>query len=964
MLRLKNSTGHENDDLVHDIEQHSGNYAPPVFFALADMLYRQGDMDDAIFWFNAGRLRASYDAARCADVSARDAVSVLVLETPVQLREAQFADTDKLKSIVQRVIAWDIVTPHRYEYRWINLHGMNAMMSGMGQSQANALPLSEPESAWPELEKKNRDDYEAALKSAVAGMEQRRAEGIVPGASTNSVYNVSPPMAETDPATGTPGMALKQTINFGGVGFGFGVRYLAFSPDARYLAVLGNLDSGHSVLIIWDVISGREQSRISDIGPFGDAIRNPLIWAPDDSYITLATGRRKVPSDRSSPTQIALWNPLTGEKIRDVEVSGGYGGLSLDGAHLAMVSGTRDHIVIRVYDTGSWASKDYSTDGLMLALGSLCWTTDGKIIVVGTWDRRFPLPGLSQLKSGDVLAREIDPSGQEASKTILLAPSQPAPSPSKQFVSSLTPLRKAVDNRGNKVAVGEGAITVFDGDSLQVLFSYTPTNLAQGAFGEIAFSPDGKYLYIMDARTVGHGQGLILDAQTGKQLGSFPSGTAGFSVSSDGRLAALGDEGAVKLFNLSGSTSSAVLSPSSARIAEAAASPPPSAPLAPAAIAPVPPAISTTNVAPPANLSDTFVNRTLGLSRPNRPEPREEIIRLGHADNFQVKALAFSPDGKYLAIFGSLDAPLQMLVIWDFEAKREIARITDMAAGFDKNPRLAILWAHDDSFITLGRSFNDHPNDPASPWQMRLWNPLTGTKIRDVDVQAWYAALNRDGTKLLTAAGSRNRAAFRIYDTHTWMYREYPGNEILYAKGTLAWTPQDHVFAAGPWYGRPVLPDLQPSDVLARLIDPSGQEMAQTISLASSKAATSSISGGMGAFDPRYSAVDDAGDKIAVGWGTIKVLSGDPFRVLYTYSPPKIAGVAEGRFNFSPDGKYLFIMSTRSATQADSVILDAQTGRQVGKFPTGTAGIAVSPDGHWLAIGDEDATKILAVPFN
>jgi WD40 repeat protein len=551
MFRLKATSGYENDDLVRDIEKHSGNYAPPVFFALANLLYRQGKTNDAIFWFNAGLLRGSYDAARCADVSARDAISIFVRETPVELRQAQFADDAKLQAILQQVIEWDRVTPYHYEYRWINLHGMNAMQSGLGHNQADTLALSEPESTWPALAKKNRDDYEAGLEKVIARMEQKKAEGIVSGAPTNSVYDVSPSAEATGSAIGAPGMTLKQTINFGGVGSGFGVRYLAFSPDGRYLAVLGSLDFMHSVLIIWDVTSGREQSRISDIGkPFGTDTRNPLVWAPDDSYITLAAGRRKVPADRTSPVQITLWNPLKGEKIRDVEVSGAYGSLNLDGTRLAMISGTMNHIVVRIYDTVTWTSQDYSTDGLNLIFGSLCWTPKGKVVVVGSWDRRFPMTGLNQLKSEDVLAREFDPSGKQPPMTVLLAPSIAALPPSTQPVSSLRPVQKAVDNRGNKVAVGEGAMTVFDGDSLKVLFSYAPANLDQDAFGEIAFSPDGKYLYIEDTRLGGHGQGVILDAQSGKKVGSFPKGTGGFSVSSIGRLAALGDEGAVKLFVL------------------------------------------------------------------------------------------------------------------------------------------------------------------------------------------------------------------------------------------------------------------------------------------------------------------------------------------------------------------------------------------------------------------------------
>ena len=45
-----------------DVEQNSGNYVLPVLMALVIVHYRQGKTEDAIFWFNAGRLRAQFDA--------------------------------------------------------------------------------------------------------------------------------------------------------------------------------------------------------------------------------------------------------------------------------------------------------------------------------------------------------------------------------------------------------------------------------------------------------------------------------------------------------------------------------------------------------------------------------------------------------------------------------------------------------------------------------------------------------------------------------------------------------------------------------------------------------------------------------------------------------------------------------------------------------------------------------------
>jgi hypothetical protein len=557
MNKLQAISGHENDDLVHEIEQHSDKYAPPVFFALAELLYRQGDIPDAIFWFNAGRLRADFDAARCSDVSARDAVSVLVLEIPVALRKAQFNDLNQLCAIIQKVIRWDQITPYHYEYHWINLQGMNAIRSGLGHGEANSEALSLPPSTWANLAKKNRDEYEKSLETTIALMKQRRAQNV------------------------------------------------------------------------------------------------------------------------SSPSS-------------------------------------------------------------------------------------FPA--------------------------------------------------------------------------------------------------------------------------------TAPTGSPG-----------------------------------------------------------------------PSTIPDNPVNRMLGLVGPAQPVPREQIIQLGVGVGFRVKSLAFSPDGQYLASFGNLDDSHRLLAIWNLAAKREIARMTDIGVWQGENPRLTILWAHDNSFVTLGTSFNDHPEVPTSPWQMRLWNPLTGVKIRDVEVQAWYSFLNQDGTQLLAASGSRNHAAFRIYNTRTWEYRDYPGNEILYSQGTLAWTAQNQVFAAGPWYGATALPDLLAKDVLARLIDPSGQEAAQTLLLASSKSADAPALGRIATFDPQWSAVDYNENKIAVGRGIIKILGDDPLRILYTYSPD-MAHLAMGPFIFSPNGKYLFIMSDHSIVHTDSVILDTQTGNQVGKFPSGTDGLAISANGHWLAMGDGSAIKLFAVP--
>lgn len=173
--QLQTIRGRENDELIVTIEKNSGNYAPPVLFVLARLLYKQGKSEDAYFWFNAARLRGNFDAARCADESAKSAIPVLVAQIPVDLRREEFNDLDKLRDIIHRVVQWDETTPYHYDHRWINLHGMGAITAGANDANATSPAMSVPEDQWPELAKKMRDDYLDSLDKAIEIVSKQRA---------------------------------------------------------------------------------------------------------------------------------------------------------------------------------------------------------------------------------------------------------------------------------------------------------------------------------------------------------------------------------------------------------------------------------------------------------------------------------------------------------------------------------------------------------------------------------------------------------------------------------------------------------------------------------------------------------------------------------------------------------------------------------------------------------------------
>lgn len=147
-------------------------YAPPVFYALSRALFEQDKKDEGAFWFYAGQLRARFDANRCADASARQAVSLLNREYGGPVNKHAMQDLAKLEKLVERVVDWDRRTPHQYDHRWINLHGMGAMLSA--QEGAKPAPLSLPKSDWAAIADKTRQDYLSGFRKAMERMKQQR----------------------------------------------------------------------------------------------------------------------------------------------------------------------------------------------------------------------------------------------------------------------------------------------------------------------------------------------------------------------------------------------------------------------------------------------------------------------------------------------------------------------------------------------------------------------------------------------------------------------------------------------------------------------------------------------------------------------------------------------------------------------------------------------------------------------
>jgi len=548
--KLRGTVGNENDALINQIEQNSGNYSPPVFFALTNVLYDKGDLYDAIFWFNAGRLRADYDAMRCTDISARSAVGVLVMTIPVGLRKAQFNDVGKLRDITAKLIKWDEATPYNYDCRWIALHGLQFSMASLSNAQATGGALTVPRNEWDALAQQNRDVYQKSLDQALATRAQFANSAV-------STISIAAPDSPESSSTGAVSSALKivpqTSIDVSKLGIDLYVMKLTFSPDGRYLAIVAETSLSDGMIIIWDVVNNREQARIRDpkISVFANSFASEVAWSPDGKTISLGASERPNPRNMQDPLTLKFWDPMTGKIVKEIpNIKIGMGSrLSLDGTKFLCYAGTWAHPAIRIYDTGMWSYQDFPCEDIHANLmGALLWTPEGKILVVNECKTNpiAPAPGIKQ---GDILARSIDPTEKNEPVTVMLEPSIPTVPPSKFFRPNFMACYWSVDFAGHKIALGSNKIKVIDSNTLRVLYSYPPSGNEMSSLGGVKFSADGKFLFVMDL--AGRpGNSLILDGQTGRVVGSFSGGGAGLDISKNGLTLVVGQRQKIQLYSL------------------------------------------------------------------------------------------------------------------------------------------------------------------------------------------------------------------------------------------------------------------------------------------------------------------------------------------------------------------------------------------------------------------------------
>jgi WD40 repeat protein/serine/threonine protein kinase len=295
------------------------------------------------------------------------------------------------------------------------------------------------------------------------------------------------------------------------------------------------------------------------------------------------------------------------------------------------------------------------------------------------------------------------------------------------------------------------------------------------------------------------------------------------------------------------------------------------------------------------------------------------LKRLGHGTAFAhqpgpgghwAKGVAFSPDGRLLAVADSTDG----LLVWDWQTGQEV-KVLRKPVRFCSS----VAFSPDGKRLATGSGFYTQPG------RLSVWDTATGDEVLSVaahGAEVFSVAYSPDGKRLATTSYDRTA---KVWDAET-------GKELL----TLA--------GEGWWFHRLVFsPD-------GKQLAAAGPGQAVTLWDAGTGARLQALAGHTAAvfgvaFSPDGARLASCGgDRTARVWDLTTRTEVAVFRG----HTGEVHGVA-----FSPDGRRV-----ASGSHDQTVRLwDAATGQEVSAYRGNTGrvrAVAFGRDGHSLASGDED----------
>jgi WD40 repeat protein len=409
------------------------------------------------------------------------------------------------------------------------------------------------------------------------------------------------------------------------------IRSIAFSSDGKTLVALTDTVS------LWNVADGQKLLTLQPEGNVGTAT-----FSPDGMYLVVGTDEGAV--ILSADTYETVQYAFDGTYIRDLE-------FSPDGKQLA--ANARESILLWDMETMQ-LSQEIVVDGQVFFFSDIAYSPDGKFLAAGSWENMI-LWSMPDAQERQVLQGEFSEIVFTPDSEILLT---------NNFndltfwdVNNLKPL--SIWNGHARLSapmVAPDGNTVFFVENDSVVFWDLESQQRQGAIEQIenfTLSADGGWLAGSSGTTVN-----VWDLSSSDAVASFEheAEIRFLSLSPSGDLLAVGSEDLVSIWNVD--QSQLVRDIVAAEIQAIALSPVDSLL-----------AIATADVVKLIQIDEAKAERTL-------------------VQESRVDALAFSPDGRLLAVLAGDHT------IWDVESGDRLARSGTFSGG-----QMNISFSPDGAFL-------------------------------------------------------------------------------------------------------------------------------------------------------------------------------------------------------------------------------------------------------------------------
>jgi len=165
---LRSSDEGVRDKALQQAIARPNHYAPPVLFEISKALYADDQPEEATYWYVLARVRAVNDSSILLDETAK--IGLLEL---VQAFNKGFSDyapqhMDVVWTQMNRAVNWDRANPPAYDRRWMALHGMQAIRSGLAAKEGRSRERGDitiPQQQWAVSDEENRVDMLQKMKA-------------------------------------------------------------------------------------------------------------------------------------------------------------------------------------------------------------------------------------------------------------------------------------------------------------------------------------------------------------------------------------------------------------------------------------------------------------------------------------------------------------------------------------------------------------------------------------------------------------------------------------------------------------------------------------------------------------------------------------------------------------------------------------------------------------------------------